>query len=484
MVIFLKFPSDYLTHLFSEWMKVKELGSLDSAMTNHRRRQSFLWELSRKVLICSGRLNWKRSAVVDATTLNTYHYWLHCRLVKINALEFDLCTANVADVINALDRNTDNLECLFLDFNPKLSDDYGLPFCGLSKLQRVFFGRMFIETVLNVLSGLSFPEKLVELELRAVDRLTLKKLSLITSISKGLQKLTLSDCDYLHNRDVSNLEFHLNLVSFHMVNCSHIDDDMINMLLAECLRLKNVQFDSVDRLTDLTLQFLSERSSLLESFSLVDYSLWCSSAAAVMLIDRCPSLTTLELYCEGDFDEILRTTALRCSKLTHLRLYDGSGTDISSSAMTYLLSKTPKSPLLELRLINSKLMNDDVIRSLTTHCPLLEVFDCRCSSFLNETLGALVNKCKMLRELHINGCTLIDDTALVGILTTGLLLNELSFPVSNISLAALDYLQANRSLETVNLVNDESGIDANWSRLGDTIDQLRATSGIKIEFGV
>lgn len=481
IMLFLDLPSDYLTHLFSEWLDMKDLGTLDSGFTHCQRRESFLRELSRSEVVCSGRVDLAEDDALAANTRNIYYRWLTRRNIKVKILEIGLDTTIMSILSSIMDQNADHLETLIFLFNPKTFSDYGRMFSRLLKLRHVYFGKMKVALYTTLFNSFSFPEKMIALDFHSVDGLTAKELSIASSVCRNLQKLSLSRCNSLLVEGVDGLDFQFDLRRFRICDCDNVSDNLIKCLLSKCYQLKNLDFESVD-ISDITLQFVSERALCLENLAIIDSSLLCSSDEAAKLIDRCPVLDTLELQCRGDFCDILWNAAKRCLKLARLRLYDSCGVYINNGVMMDYLAKAPQ--LTEVRLINSRLMTDGFVYALAAHCHLIQVVDCRSSTFCNESLTHLVKTCTKLKALYINGCRHLNDATLVEILSEGKRLNRLSFWVKQISASALACVETHSpSMESMTLMYDDSIILSCRQRLGKTINHLRTIRpNLKIEF--
>lgn len=394
-------PSDLLISLLDEWLDIRDVGRLDSALCSNEPRKEFLRCLSSKGFVVK-----VASQYGDKSNVLR---WVSLRDARVNELQ---CCGNFyLEDYNKLSHNLRaHLSTIFVHPQCVLNGS------GLHSLVSCFpsLGVLKISQSLNQLVG--------------TDLLT------ILPLLSNLKTLHLSQITQITNDCVYNIANCCPaLENIQLVNCREIHPTCTFGLLSRLPMLKSIRVESCyGKSEDDFGENVSPLFSRLETLELV-YCWYMSEVALSRLLTFCPNLTSLTVR-----GTVLssRTVELIASKFPRLQsLYLGASHSLSDDHLRILVGKFSSNLLVLDASYCSKVSDSglkvitDVIQQLQSlnlqHCHLvsdagvltiahklshLRNLNLRqCFGITSDAVVALFQKCRLLEELYLSDCRLIND---------------------------------------------------------------------------
>lgn len=197
-------------------------------------------------------------------------------------------------------------------------------------------------------------------------------------------------------------------------------DEDVGVIVERCPLLYKLCLMGLSEITDLSLSYISSLVNLVEldisSLEIIDTdSSGMTSDGLQSLVKARPSIQVLKCNIEeGDVDSFLECVGTHC---THLRvLVVETGEEIAGAEHAAVIALVQGCPLLEELDIDEYSPNDDVLYTLSEHCPRLKRIDTykyESAAFTDLGLIAMSRGCPDLTQLHLHDAPDIADATIL-----------------------------------------------------------------------
>lgn len=367
----LSLPSQLLSNDLLTFLSLRDIGRLDSALTNHLLRPQ-LFEVYRFLSVKHAKKG------LDSCQMG----WFGDRDISLESITFkksiyggELTT--IFDMLQKSSRAGDvkNINCSKCNESPSKAH-YAIISKHCNRVQSVNFFRC---------SGITKP--------------------MITQLCKRCPNLQSLDISNTRATDKTLMGLAQNcptLVNLSVRACEDITDEAVITLARSCHSLASLDLNSsCNKVTDIGVSAIAENCPLMTSLDLSD----CrnvSNIAVIALALNCKSLNTLKLSgCKNITDAAVITLAQNCPLLSVLHFRHCR--ELTDATLMVLSQNCPK--LSSLDLSSCDRITDAGVVAVVKKCPCLTTLDLSyCREITDATVIALAENCPSLVTVNLSFC--------------------------------------------------------------------------------
>ena len=400
---------DLLCDLFTEWLPIKSVCHLDSALCQKRRRPYFLALLAKKVLLFNRE---QIRVMTDPYPRDSYTHrplglaalnWVLKRGIHLASLHLPFSDTigsaewqSIRDAVASLVLNghLDKLEtislknCEFItdaDLVAVLSKSYSsvksidIKYCGLTESAAAHIKRCAKleaftpngnESAADMVEIFQSCRKLRKVDLRDFsDRLTDEVVLSVAEHCHILEHVDLGWCSAVSDVAIRRVAESCPLLQYANLSDTKITDATVVCLCSRCPMLKRLFFGRCYRLTDAAVLAVAEGLPGLTHIDLYHITAITSSAVET-LASKCRELEHIDLaYCSNVSDVTLAKIAQHCPKLEELRVYECGA--VTAVGLTYIATKCSNLKTVQTNYKDHILQEEEILASLKQLFPYI-----------------------------------------------------------------------------------------------------------------
>ena len=234
---------------------------------------------------------------------------------------------------------------------------------------------------------------------------------------KQLTNLNLSNCEEITDASVTKVaQSCTSLTNLNLYGCEKLTDASVIAVSQNCPELKVLSLENCPAITDASITLIAQGCMQLTVLSLS----WCqeiTSTSVVKIAQCCPKLVNLNLEdCNHINDESLIAVAYGCTRLTHLNI--GGCNNITDTSVVAIAQQCNRLVNLNLESSAPARITGESIISVAQHCTLLTALNISNINITDAVVINLAERCKQMKEIHLNGCTQLTDAGIIAVVTS------------------------------------------------------------------
>ena len=338
-MIFLNLPSDCITQLLTEWLTLKDLGQMHTAVAGSEDAGAFVQELTRKECVFNGG-DWN-------SKFTGFYRWVLRYSVNLRRIHLSSNSLTMIEVQRLVQLQQDHMQELVVDYVDKdIEEELTHSLSESSSLKSLhILGMQASSSVVCVFfKRIANPWKILVISLCYCSGVTFDVLVCIAEKCVNVQKLQLDNCPNIEDCCVEDTIGFKELKELSLMSCPSLGDQTLHFITRYCSKLTSLELSYIP-ITDNGISLLATSLHNLRQLKVEmdDRESACTTKGIQQLVEVSPRLEVLDLDCDGCYQDVLNAIIKSCPNFHSLILYERSDTGgLSDREIKEFTDKTPK----------------------------------------------------------------------------------------------------------------------------------------------